>query len=57
VNLRGSTFHNVALHGTMIECVALNDVTIEHSTYDGMKIDGILVTELLRVYREHHGHS
>ena len=32
----------------------LGDVSIADANYTGMRIDGILVSELLRVYREHH---
>ena len=55
VNLRGVEFHNVALTGGSIRDACLGDFTIEGAGYDGMRIEGILVTELLRVYREHSG--
>jgi hypothetical protein len=32
--------------------VCLGDVTIEDANLTGMRIDGILVTDLLRVYRQ-----
>jgi uncharacterized protein YjbI with pentapeptide repeats len=52
VNLRGADFDDVALTGTTIHNACLGDVTISDANYAGMKIEGILVTELLRVYRE-----
>lgn len=52
VNLRGATFVNVALTNATIRNVCLGNVTIEDANYTGMRIDGILVTDLLRVYRE-----
>ena len=55
VNLRGADFSDVALTGARIRNACLGDVTIADANYSGMRIDGILVTELLRVYREHRG--
>jgi len=55
VNLRGAEFHNVALTNSKIHDACLGDVIIEHAGYEGTKIEGILVTELLRVYRERTG--
>ena len=55
INLRSVEFHNVALTGGSIRDACLGDFTIEHANYDGMRIEGILVTKLLRVYREHVG--
>jgi uncharacterized protein YjbI with pentapeptide repeats len=57
VNLRGAEFNNVGLTNGKFHDVCLGDVAIDHASYQGMKIEGILVTELLRVYREHHGES
>lgn len=55
VNLRGTTFHNIAFTGSTIRNACLGEVSIEDANYTGMKIDGILVTEMLRVYREQAG--
>jgi uncharacterized protein YjbI with pentapeptide repeats len=55
VNLRGATFHNVALTGATIRDACLGGVDIAEAGYEGMRIEGILVTELLRVYRETQG--
>ena len=52
VNLQGAEFLNVAFTCGAIRDACLGDVTIERAGYDGMRIEGILVTELLRVYRE-----
>ena len=55
VNLRGAVFTNVALSGATIRDACLADVSIASAAYDGMRIEGILVTEMLRVYRERGG--
>jgi uncharacterized protein YjbI with pentapeptide repeats len=55
VNLRGAVFTNVALSGATIRNACLADVSISDADYKGMRIEGILVTELLRVYRERSG--
>jgi uncharacterized protein YjbI with pentapeptide repeats len=52
VNLRSTEFDDVALTGAKIRNACLGDVTIADANYAGMRIEGILVTELLRVYRE-----
>jgi uncharacterized protein YjbI with pentapeptide repeats len=55
VNLRFSEFNDVAFTGSTIRNACLGDVSIADANYTGMRIEGILVTELLRVYRERHG--
>ena len=52
VNLRGAQFIDVALTGARLSNLCLGDVTIDDANYAGMRIEGILVTELLRVYRQ-----
>lgn len=52
VSLAGATFEDVALSGSVIRNANCTDVSVTDACYDGMRIDGILVTELLRVYRE-----
>jgi uncharacterized protein YjbI with pentapeptide repeats len=52
VNLRGAQFVDVALTGARLSNLCLGDVTIEDANYAGMRVEGILVTELLRVYRQ-----
>ena len=54
VNLRDTVFENIALTRSKIRNACLGDVSIEDANYTGMRIEGILVTELLRVYREIH---
>lgn len=55
VNLRASEFDDVALTGSTIRNACLGDVAIVDANYVGMRIEGILVTDLLRVYREQRG--
>ena len=50
VNLRDSTFENVALDGATLRNVALRNVRIANANLEGMTIDGVLVTELLRAH-------
>jgi uncharacterized protein YjbI with pentapeptide repeats len=52
VNLRRSEFVDVALTGASFRDVCFGDVSINDANYTGMRIEGVLVTELLRVYRE-----
>ncbi|MGO8928693.1 MAG: pentapeptide repeat-containing protein [Limisphaerales bacterium] len=52
VNLRDTVFENVAFTRATIRNACMGDVSIEDASYAGMRIEGILVTELLRVYRE-----
>lgn len=54
VNLRGSVFRNVAFTGARLQNVCLGDVDIGDANIEGMKINGILVSELLRVYAQVH---
>lgn len=55
VNLSACEFDDVAFTGSTIRNACLGDVSISDANYTGMRIDGILVTELLRVYRERDG--
>jgi uncharacterized protein YjbI with pentapeptide repeats len=52
VILEGAEFVNVALTGSTIRNACLAGVSIADAGYEGMRIEGILVSELLRVYRE-----
>jgi hypothetical protein len=62
VNLAGARFHDVSFAGAGFEDVSLSGATIsdancsglsiENACYERMTIDGIPVTELLRVYHE-----
>ena len=51
VNLKGAVFENVALTGATIRNACLGDLSIEDAGYQGMQIEGILVTELLETHR------
>jgi hypothetical protein len=55
INLAGARLEDVSLIGVTIENANCTDLSITHARYDGMRIDGLLVTELLRVYREQQG--
>ncbi|WP_422940731.1 pentapeptide repeat-containing protein [Undibacterium sp. TJN19] len=50
VQLRGSSFYNVDMESCRFSNVSFMGVQIESSELAHMKINGILVTELLRVY-------
>ena len=52
INLAGARLEDVSFIGAMIENANCTDLSITHARYDGMRIDGVLVSELLRVYRE-----
>jgi uncharacterized protein YjbI with pentapeptide repeats len=54
VNLRGSVFRNVAFTDARFQNVCFANVDIGDANVEGMKINGILVTELLRVYVQAH---
>jgi uncharacterized protein YjbI with pentapeptide repeats len=51
VNLSGARFDDVALTGVVIHNANCSHLSIKDACYEGMLIDGILVTELLRAYR------
>jgi len=67
VNLSGSRFEDVSFAGVIFTDISLSGaaisdancsgMTIENACYDRMTIDGILVTELLRVYGESSGNE
>jgi len=52
VQLRGSNFRSVDMEGCRFADISFKDVLIESSELSGMKINGILVSELLRVYQQ-----
>lgn len=52
VSFAGAKLEDVSLSGTTISDANCSGMTIENACYEHMTIDGILVTELLRVYRE-----
>ena len=55
VNLGGARFEDVS--GARISDANCSGLAIENACYDRMTIDGILVTELLRVYEELRGEA
>ena len=50
VNLAGASFSNVNLSGARIENANLSDVDVRNANYAGMRIEGVLVTELLEAH-------
>ena len=52
VNLSGAVFDDVNLTRAKFHNINCSHVTFEDACYEGMTIDGIAVTELLRVYRD-----
>ena len=52
VNLAGATLNNVNLSGARIENANLSDADIRNANYAGMRIEGVLVTELLEAHGE-----
>ncbi|MEK0450071.1 MAG: hypothetical protein RL088_2339 [Verrucomicrobiota bacterium] len=54
VNFSEALFEDVALTRCVTRNANCSHLTIEDACYEGMLIDGIPVTELLRVYRSKH---
>lgn len=54
VALNDAVFRRVRLDGSTLTEVSLLGVSISRSRYEGMTIDGILVTDLLRSHAEVH---
>jgi uncharacterized protein YjbI with pentapeptide repeats len=54
VKLRDTVFTNVPLTRSQISNACLSDVSIEDANYTGVRSEGILVADLLRVHRERH---
>lgn len=52
VNLRGASFLDVALSGATFQNVDLADVGISDARLDGMRINGVLVSDLFRAYNQ-----
>jgi uncharacterized protein YjbI with pentapeptide repeats len=50
VNLSGAQFSDVNLSGAKFSDINLSDVKIENCDYTGMRIQGILVSDLLKAY-------
>ncbi len=51
VNLRAATFLDVALSGATFRNVDLAEVSITDARLEGMRIDGVLVSDLFRAYQ------
>ena len=49
-NVRGAVFEDVDLTGASFRNTRLADVELADCCVDGMRIDGVLVTELLKAY-------
>jgi uncharacterized protein YjbI with pentapeptide repeats len=52
VNLSGTHFDDINFSGAVIRNANCSHVSMEDACYEGMRIDGILVTELLAIYRK-----
>lgn len=52
VNLSKARFHNINMSGTTFDDINFSGAQITNANYEGMTIDGILVTELLKAYRQ-----
>ena len=53
VNMQGSTFTNINLGNTSFIDVNLSNASIKDANLTGMTINGVLVSELIRVYEKH----
>ena len=53
VNIQGSTFTNSNLGNASFIDVDLSNVSIKNANLTGMKINDVLVSELIRVYELH----
>ena len=50
VNMQGSTFTNINLGNASFIDVSLSNVSIKNANLTGMRINDVLVSELIRVY-------
>ena len=55
VNLSGSTFRNVNLGKCTVEDACMAQTTISDFNWEGTRIEGILVIDLLGAYEKVHG--
>ncbi|MCH8622250.1 pentapeptide repeat-containing protein [Undibacterium sp. TS12] len=53
VMLAACDFSNVDFQGSRFDTVSFRHARMQNLDVEGMTIDGILVSELLRVYKEH----
>jgi uncharacterized protein YjbI with pentapeptide repeats len=54
-DLTKASFTSVNLSGARITSANLSDVQISYAKLDGMKIDGVLVTDMLKAYEAVNG--
>lgn len=54
VSLRAAAFTNVSLADATFRNVSFRNATIDDSDVVGMKIDGVLVSDLMLAYRRSH---
>jgi len=52
VNLRGAMFLDVALSGATFRKVDFADASIAEANLEGMRINGVLVSDLFRAYSQ-----
>lgn len=52
VGLRKAVFENVALTGATFRNACFGDVSIDDANLEGMKINGVLVSELFRTFEQ-----
>jgi uncharacterized protein YjbI with pentapeptide repeats len=57
VNLSGGRLNDVNLSQLQITNACCHDVSISDATLDGMKINGVLVTDLFAAYRLRQGET
>ena len=55
INMQRATVHYVNMKGSKISDCHLVNVEVEGGEIDGMKIHGILVTEMMAAYKKMHG--
>jgi len=55
VNMQRATIHYVNMKGSKISDCHLVDVDVTGGEIDGMKIHGILVSDMMAAYKEKHG--
>ena len=55
MNMQRTTIHYVNMKGSKISDCHLVDVEVTGGEIDGMKIHGVLVTDMMAAYNEKHG--
>lgn len=51
VGLQHSSFENAAFTGSVFKNVCFGGVSIEDANFEGARINGVLITDLLRAYQ------